>query len=455
MAKPVLTATWHKLPFQELSAQDFERLCLWLVKAEKYERAEHPGESGGEGGRDVVAWKDGRRFVFQCKRVQSFTKADARKEIEKLRRLPVEEQPQELVFVVSRSVHISTRTAARKVWGNEATCHFWVGSELDGMVKSHPELLAEFFQLPPAEKPAPFRHNLPFASLGPLFYGRETMLARLHETLARTPAGRATAIAGKAVHGLGGVGKTRLAIEYGWTYAAEYPAVLFVGAGSPADLHRNLAALCAPAVLDLPEQAAPEEEVRMAAVLRRLGEQPGWLLILDNVDSEDAAAAVDVLVASLHGGHVLLTGRLARWGAEVEPIELDVLEEAAAASFLLERTVGQRRAAQDDEAHATRLARELGCLPLALEQAGAYISERRLTFAGYLAEWQSRRDQVLSWCDPRVTHYPVRDRHEITSSLPDISQRYYGTLARECKRERRYGAGSNFSPRTLMRRLVA
>ncbi|HKH45181.1 MAG TPA: restriction endonuclease [Thermoanaerobaculia bacterium] len=246
MTKPVLTGTSHKLPFQELSPLDFERLCLWLVSREGYERVEYLGESGGERGRDVVAWKAGRRFVFQCKRVQSFTAADGRKEIKKLRVLPVEEQPHELVFVVSRAVSAEMRKAIRAAWGDEASCHFWAGSELDALVKSHPELLVEFFQLPPAEKPAPFRHNLPFASLGPLFHGREAMLARLCETLARTPAGRAAVIAGKAVHGLGGVGKTRLAIEYGWKYATEYSAVLFVGAGSPADLHRNLAALCAP-----------------------------------------------------------------------------------------------------------------------------------------------------------------------------------------------------------------
>jgi len=407
MAKPTLTATAHRLPFQELSPLDFERLCLWLVRREGFERAEHLGESGGEGGRDVVAWQDGRRFVFQCKRVQSFGAADARKEIEKLRRLPVAEQPDELVFVVSRAVSADVRSTARAAWGDEKTCHFWAGSELDERVNRHPDLRATFFQLPPMGGPALFRHNLPFATLGPLFHGRETILARLRETLARTPAGRAAAIAGKAVHGLGGVGKTRLAIEYAWQHASEYSALLFVGASSPADLGRNLAALCEPGVLDLPEQAAPEEAIRVEAVLRRLGEQNGWLLILDNVDSPDAAAAVDALVARLHGGHVLLTGRLAHWGAEVEAIELDLLTEAAAVSFLLARTEKGRRFTPEDTAHATTLARELGCLPLALEQAGAAIALRRLTLAGYLEDWKTRRDQVLTWFDPRVSRYPA------------------------------------------------
>jgi tetratricopeptide (TPR) repeat protein len=403
--KPSVTGTSHPLPFDQLAPADFERLCLWLVQREGYERAESFGEAGSDGGRDVVAWKDGRRVVFQCKRVRAFVAAHARKEVEKLRKLPPEEQPQELVFVVSRAVRADTRTAARKVWGDEATCHFWTGGDLDERVKRHPEVVREFFQLP-ATPPPGFRHNLPYPSLGALFRGRDEILGRLRERLAQAPAGRATAIAGKAVHGLGGVGKTRLAVEYAWRHAAEYRAALFVVAGSPTDLHRNLAALCE--VLDLPERAAKEDEVREVAVRRWLLDNPGgWLLILDNVDSNEAAVAVDGLVAGLAGGHVLLTGRRSRWAADVEKLELELLTEADAAAFLLARTASGRRATGDDGRHAGTLARELGCLPLALEQAGAYIAERRLTFEGYLAEWQEKHDAVLAWFDPQVSRYPV------------------------------------------------
>ncbi len=406
-AKPVRTGSAHTLSFDKLAPGEFERLCLWLVRSEKYERVEHLGEAGSESGRDVVGWKDGRRWVFQCKRVRAFSASQAKKEIAKLRTLPEGEQPHELVFVVSRAVGIKTRNAIRKEWGDVATCHFWSGNELDERVKQHPGLLDQFFQLPPAKTRASFPHNLPFASLGELFQGREEKLATLRKRLTEGKAGRATAIAGKAVHGLGGVGKSRLALEYAWRYAAEYSALLFVGAGSPADLRRNLAALSKADVLNLPEREATEEEIQVAAVLRRLGEQPGWLLILDNIDSEEAAVAVDTLVARLHGGHVLLTGRLAHWGAEIEPIELDVLAEVAAVTFLLARTEGRRRATKEDAERAKVLARELGCLPLALEQAGAYIAERRLTLDGYLKEWHLRHDQVLTWFDTRVSHYPA------------------------------------------------
>jgi tetratricopeptide (TPR) repeat protein len=406
-SKPPVTGSSHPLPFEKLSPLDFERLCLWLVQREGFTRAEHLGEAGSESGRDVVAWKEGRRFVFQCKRVQAFSPAHARKEIEKLRKLPVEEQPDELVFVVSRTISADARKEIRADWGDAETCHFWSGSELDERAKRYRDLVNEFFQVTVDRSSASRPHNLPFPSLGSLFQGREEIIALLREKLTSTPAGRATAIAGKAVHGLGGVGKTRLAVEYAWKYSAEYTAVLFVGAESPAALRRNLAALCDRKILDLPEQEATKEEVREVAALRWFGNQPGWLLILDNVDSEEAAVAVDALVANLHGGHVLLTGRLARWGTGIDEIELDVLTKEAAAAFLLARTEKKRRPTPEDAKLAVVLARELGFLPLALEQAGAYIARHRRTFGAYLEEWKSKHDQVLTWFDARIMRYPA------------------------------------------------
>ena len=69
--RPQATGSGHTLPFDKLSPRDFERLCLWLVEREGYERAEHLGGAGSEQGRDVIAWRDGKLWAFQCKRVNS------------------------------------------------------------------------------------------------------------------------------------------------------------------------------------------------------------------------------------------------------------------------------------------------------------------------------------------------------------------------------------------------
>lgn len=145
--KPPLTGNHHRLNFDALSPQKFEELCLWLVRREGYERAEYLGEAGGEQGRDVLAFKDGRRVVFQCKRVAAFGLAAAKKEMAKQRALPAAEQPNSLVFVVSKAVSAEQRTEIRKEWGAADTCDFWAGAELDERVKRHPEIVREFFQL--------------------------------------------------------------------------------------------------------------------------------------------------------------------------------------------------------------------------------------------------------------------------------------------------------------------
>jgi len=102
--------------------------------------------------------------------------------------------------------------------------------------------------------------NLPYDSLGPLFKGRDSELVELRQRLT-TGGGRAVGLtARQAIHGLGGVGKTRLAIEYAWRQASDYGnGLLFVSARSPTDFRINLAALCNAEILNLPEQNQPEE----------------------------------------------------------------------------------------------------------------------------------------------------------------------------------------------------
>ena len=118
----------------------------------------------------------------------------------------------------------------------------------------------------PPRKP----RNLPYASLGPLFKGREGFMATLHAALSGAGNGRATAVVGKALYGLGGVGKTRLAVEYALRHEADYTALLFVSAETPERLNAGLAALANSDVLDLPEKDARKcREDRCRARLAR------------------------------------------------------------------------------------------------------------------------------------------------------------------------------------------
>ncbi len=194
---------------------------------------------------------------------------------------------------------------------------------------------------PPHRQP----RNLPFASLGSLFMGRDADLDDLRAALA---AGKGAAVVGRALHGLGGVGKTRLGIEYALRHEADYSALLFVRADDPATLDASLAALVGVSALDLEEKEAPQDAVKIEAALRWLEAHPTWLMILDNVDDEKAVAAVTRLMARLKSGHVIVTARAATFPASLRKLELDVLDEDSATEFLLERTRDDRARADDD-----------------------------------------------------------------------------------------------------------
>lgn len=144
--KPIVTGTAHTLPFEKLSPRDFERLCLWLVEAEGYERAEHLGAAGGDQGRDLTAWQGGELWAFQCKRVQTFHAKQVLVEVDKVLALPAGQRPVGLVFVVTCDVAANARQRARdRCQAAGLACEFWTGTELDLRVKRHPEIVAQFF----------------------------------------------------------------------------------------------------------------------------------------------------------------------------------------------------------------------------------------------------------------------------------------------------------------------
>ncbi len=242
---------------------------------------------------------------------------------------------------------------------------------------------------------------LPYPSIGHLFKGRTDFLKQLHESLTRAGGGK-TAIF-NAVYGMGGIGKTRAAVEYAWAHHNDYSAALFVRGETPELLRTNFGGLSAILVPDL---ETTDEATHVRAVLAWLEANPDWLLILDNLDTTEALAEGEHLMAQCSGGHVIITSRLSNFAGEIQPLELGVLGKDDAAAFLLERTEGRRRPAADDAAKAREIAAELGNLALALEQAAAYVAARKLTFDEYLEQWLANRDKVMAWSDPAVTHYP-------------------------------------------------
>lgn len=246
--------------------------------------------------------------------------------------------------------------------------------------------------------------NLPYPSLGTLFKGREDFIDGIRAGFAGNP-GHAQAIgARQAVHGLGGIGKTRAAVEYAWRFVADYTALLFVTAETPLDFRTNVAGLCP--ILKIAE-GVTDDTVRFDAAIDWLREprHHGWLFIVDNLDTPEAADEAGKSLATLEGGHVLITGRLSEWPAFVESRRLDVLDPDAATEFLLARTADKRQPHENDVAGARALAEELDGLALALEQAAAFIRRHVSSFAEYLQRWRAADQRVRQWHDARTMQY--------------------------------------------------
>jgi tetratricopeptide (TPR) repeat protein len=103
-------------------------------------------------------------------------------------------------------------------------------------------------------------------------------------------------------------------------------------------------------------------------------------------------------------GHILITSRAQAFHGLAQPVRLEVLAPEKALEFLLRRT--ERAGCDDDEKEAaTLLATELGCLPLALEQAGAFISENGSQFRDYLASYRNQRLELLDKSKPIAGDY--------------------------------------------------
>jgi hypothetical protein len=262
--------------------------------------------------------------------------------------------------------------------------------------------------------------NLPYNRLGRLFKGRASLIEQLRHSLTRADIMK-KGVVSTALHGLGGIGKTRLAVEYAYEYENEYNAILFVVADTPETLGHNFAALIDH--LELAEGEATKQGVRLQAVLHWLEVNSPWLLILDNVDSEAALEKAGNLMGQLRGGHVIITSRLRNFPADVVPLEVVLLPEEAAIDFLLERTAQSQSPADDNKEQARLLAVEdLGRLALALEHAGAYIVRHGMSFRKYRELWNKSRDKVMGWSDPAVTHYPHAIAVTWQTSVANVTQ---------------------------------
>jgi tetratricopeptide (TPR) repeat protein len=233
--------------------------------------------------------------------------------------------------------------------------------------------------VPPTIWNVPFNRNANFT-------GREEVLGALREGLTcHDPYQRI-----QAIHGLGGVGKTQVALEYAYRHRDDYAIVWWVRAEEPTTLLHDFLRLWAQMSGGTMGNAAPE--VVADGIRRALDRRSDWLLVFDNAAGPYALGHV---LPQGRAGHVIITSRNPNWRGMARPVQLKTWERKEAMEFLRRRT-----GASNDNESLSQLAEALGDLPLALEQAGACIEQAHITFADYLERFQTHRREILQVTQP-------------------------------------------------------
>jgi hypothetical protein len=235
----------------------------------------------------------------------------------------------------------------------------------------------------------------------PNFTGRGSELDDLAEAVAG-----GSRVTVRSLRGMGGVGKTQLATEYCYLHAGEYDLVYWIAAEEPATIPDQFTGLARQLGLD----PAPDPETLRVQVHEQLRQVPGWLLVFDNADQVEDIRAWLPGGPLLPGipGHVIVTTRRGGFAALGQVMELDVIDLPAAVALLRTRVphlpgkIGEQ------------IAEELGQLPLALEQAAAYLDRSAIPAADYLILLRQRAKDLY----PRGQ---VSGRGDTIATLWDIT----------------------------------
>jgi len=194
---------------------------------------------------------------------------------------------------------------------------------------------------------------------------------------------------------MGGVGKTQVAIEYLYAHMADYASVFWISGATKTEFQSGFLQI-ATVVNSVDAEAGDDADAVVNAVLRWLKEQQSWLIVIDNLD--DLSIAHGYLPeTSGDGGHVLITTRnQAPTGIPAQGLEVGIFDPSQAVELLLLRATGTKHREPEIEGEARRIVNELGYLPLAIEQAAAFIRQSSLDLSNFLNIYSESRKEFLA-----------------------------------------------------------
>lgn len=226
----------------------------------------------------------------------------------------------------------------------------------------------------------------------PNFTGRESLLAAVERQLRED---ETTAVLPHALHGMGGVGKSQIAVEYVYRHSGEFNVIWWI----PSEQENLILGALADLARSLGLEVGPQANAAVPAVreaLRTGKPFDNWLLVFDNAEDIEAVRSY---FPNGGPGKIIVTSRNREWERVATPLSVDVFDREESIALL------QRRARGLSSGDADRLAAALGDLPLAVEQAGAWHAATGMPVDEYLTLLEERRPEILE-LDPSPD-YPL------------------------------------------------
>ncbi len=241
----------------------------------------------------------------------------------------------------------------------------------------------------------------------PNFTGRRELLDQLGERLG---AGT-TAVLPAALHGMGGIGKTQMAVEYIYRHLQDYDIVWWIQATQPTQIRKSLTELAQHLRLPGADEAitavpAVREALRLGRPYRR------WLLVFDSAEDPDMVRPFFPVDGP---GQILVTSRNPSWAGIARPLEVAVFQRDESKNLL-----SLRRSALADE-DSDLIAEKLGDLPLAVEQAAAWLAETGMPADEYLRLFDEKVTEILDTSAP--SDYEVSVAAAWNVSFDELSSR--------------------------------
>jgi tetratricopeptide (TPR) repeat protein len=235
-------------------------------------------------------------------------------------------------------------------------------------------------------------NNLPHKR-NPYFIGRISIFDRIQGNFQNNGKVSLT----QSIAGLGGVGKSSIALEYAYRHEDEYDIIWWVNAANEQTAINDLTQFAVERGL-IPSNEIAEHNIVLRIAQKWLNENDKWLFIYDNADADDFDKWLEQYLPQSSLGHVIITTR-SRYFPQSEQVDIDLFTEYEAVEFLKTRT--KKEGGEFSDEWAKELAYSLGYFPLALEQAAAYICVTpTMTYEKYIAEVEKYLEKAKN-----LTHY--------------------------------------------------